>query len=363
MTQQGGFSWTGDTFAFRSGVNLGGWLSQREVPQLKTGLGQQEHYLTFITDDDIASIADWGFDHVRLPFDYDLVEREDNPYTYKEEGFLHIDNCIEWCTKRGLGVLLDFHRPYGISYDRNAINPLLGEAANRERYLALWRVLARRYASVREGLIFELLNEVVDCTGYMYKELIRQAVSAVRGVDAARPVMIGGNMHNSVHTLKELELLDDPAVVYTFHFYEPVPFTHQKAYFCDDLRVYNQTIEYPGDFPGFVEFLNKHPEHADKNRGYVWTENTYEQMKHNLREALLFVEHTGKPLYCGEFGVIDTASADSAGRWLADFTGLLDQYGIPRAYWSYKDMDYGLVDIDGNVRDMELVRIIASKRG
>ena len=44
---------------FKKGVNLGGWLSQGPL--------DKEHLDTFITEKDIARIASWGLDHVRLP--------------------------------------------------------------------------------------------------------------------------------------------------------------------------------------------------------------------------------------------------------------------------------------------------------
>ena len=54
---------------FQRGINLGGWLSQCTPTK--------EHYDTFITEQDLRTIASWGLDHVRLPIDYVLVEQED----------------------------------------------------------------------------------------------------------------------------------------------------------------------------------------------------------------------------------------------------------------------------------------------
>ena len=72
---------------FKKGVNLGGWLSQGPL--------DKEHLDTFITEKDIARIASWGLDHVRLPIDYDNFENEDG--SDKEYGYAYIDSCIEWC--------------------------------------------------------------------------------------------------------------------------------------------------------------------------------------------------------------------------------------------------------------------------
>ena len=50
---------------FQKGVNLGGWISQFDKYD-------KEHFDTFITKKDIEYIASLGFDHVRVPVDYNV---------------------------------------------------------------------------------------------------------------------------------------------------------------------------------------------------------------------------------------------------------------------------------------------------
>jgi endoglucanase len=80
-----------------------------------------------------------------------------------------------------------------------------------------------------------------------------------------------------------------------------------------------------------------------------------------LQPALDFQLRTGKKLYCGEFGVIETAPMQSQVRWLEDFTSLLRQYHIGYALWSYKQMDFGLVDADGRVIDSALLNAVTHR--
>jgi hypothetical protein len=49
-------------------------------------------------------------------------------------------------------------------------------------------------------------------------------------------------------------------------------------------------------------------------------------------------------LYCGEYGVNELADPESAVNWYKDIHTVLDKYGIGRAMWSYKGMDFGLSD-------------------
>ena len=64
------------------------------------------------------------------------------------------------------------------------------------------------------------------------------------------------------------------------------------------------------------------------------------------------------PLYCGEYGVIDCARPEDALVWFTLIHGAFEKYGIGRAAWSYREMDFGLSDarMDG-VRD-ELVKVL-----
>lgn len=81
---------------YMRGINLGGWLSQ--CAEYSEG-----HYSSFITENDIKTISEWGLDHIRLPVDYNVIEDEDGRVL--PNGYKHIDDCIEWCEKYGLNVI------------------------------------------------------------------------------------------------------------------------------------------------------------------------------------------------------------------------------------------------------------------
>ncbi|MBB6633601.1 glycoside hydrolase family 5 protein [Cohnella thailandensis] len=339
---------------FRAGVNLGGWLSQYFA-----NLAGGNHFDSFITESDIAVIAGWGADHVRLPVDYDIIENESAPMTYDEANLERIDRCLEWCGKHGLNVILDLHKAPGQVYGYvPEPNPMLNEDGNRERFLAIWTMLAKRYQGIGNRLVFELVNEITDSTDYQWNRVYLSAVEAIRQTDAERVVLVGGNDANSVLTLKELTLSDDPLVVYNFHYYEPLFFTHQLAPFSEDILEYGKIVHYPGEMPEAQAYLNKHPEYLHKLGRQAWERNDKQLIEKYLRHADNFMTYAGKQLYCGEFGVIDQAQPDDAVRWVRDVVRLLDERGIGRAYWSYKEMDFGLVDRNGAVVNKELIRAL-----
>ena len=114
---------------YQKGVNLGGWLSQCD--------DTEETYSTFVVEEDIKIIKGWGMDHVRLPFDYELIEDKDgNPV---ESGYGHIQDAIDWCGKYGLNMVLDLHKTMGYSFD-DAFGErgFFDSEALQERFYKLW---------------------------------------------------------------------------------------------------------------------------------------------------------------------------------------------------------------------------------
>ncbi|MEF2966362.1 glycoside hydrolase family 5 protein [Paenibacillus sp. M1] len=342
---------------YRAGVNLGGWLSQYFA-----ALAGEGHFDRFITEEDIAIIAGWGADHVRLPVDYDIIENGGAKEPFQEANLEYIDRALDWCDKHGLRVILDLHKAPGQVYGYGSEpNPMLADEVNRQRFLAIWTMFAKRYKGIGDRLVFELVNEISDPTDYQWNRVYVRAVETIRSVDAERVVLVGGNDANSVLTLKELTLVEDPKVVYNFHHYDPLFFTHQLAHFSEDILEYGQVIHYPGEMPGVQEYLNRHPEYLHKLGRQAWETNDKQLIEKYLRHADNFTTYTGKQLYCGEFGVIDSAKPDDAVRWVKDVIELLDARRIGRAYWSYKEMDFGLVDRNRNVVNGELIKVLFGK--
>ena len=80
------------------GINLGGYLSQCTH--------SSEHYKEFITKNDIIKIADFGFDHVRLPIDYNVIEDENGNAI--EDGYCLLSDIVSWCKENELNIILAF---------------------------------------------------------------------------------------------------------------------------------------------------------------------------------------------------------------------------------------------------------------
>lgn len=64
---------------------------------------------------------------MRVPFDYPLIEDDDKPFVYKESGFAYLDNCVAWCRKAGINLVLDLHRAPGFSFNEPEKSVLFGD--------------------------------------------------------------------------------------------------------------------------------------------------------------------------------------------------------------------------------------------
>ncbi|KAF5373029.1 hypothetical protein D9758_001649 [Tetrapyrgos nigripes] len=161
------------------GVNLGGWLTPEPfiVPSLfepyvnlptpaidewtlseamkadtaHGGINQlEDHYKTFITEEDFAEIAGAGLNYVRIALPYWAIEtRGDEPFL-EGVAWKYFLKAIQWARKYGIRINLDLHTLPGSQNGWNHsgrlgdINMLMGPMgfANAQRSLDYIRVLA-----------------------------------------------------------------------------------------------------------------------------------------------------------------------------------------------------------------------------
>jgi endoglucanase len=343
---------------FKKGINLGGWISQYQMwPNI--------NFDTFITEKDIALISSWGMDHVRLPVDCEIIEEDAAPFKMKEGGLRHIDDCLKWCKAHNLALIIDLHRAPGYSFENTvkdadqSKNQLWTNVSLQERYINIWKSMAVRYRDTKSNLIFELLNEVTGVDPSAWNSLAGKTVEAIHKIDPQRIIMIGGTQYNSVYALKDISVINDPNIVYTFHFYEPLVFTHQKAPWVNASVDYSKTLEYPGIFPDLDLFLKSHPEYESIMGRYRGRKLDGETMRMDLQPAVDFMKKTGKELYCGEFGIFNKTSLESRKAWFTDLIKFLNESNIGHAVWSYKDDGFGFVNsVTSAPVNADLIKIV-----
>ncbi len=296
---------------FYRGVNLGGWFSQCDY--------SEDRLNNFIKEPDFEKIASWGLDHVRIPIDYNILEGPDG--AYREDGMERIEKALSLAKKYGLNVVADLHKTAGFSFDSGERESGFFESEKyQERFLRLWEELAKRFGNDPGHVAFELLNEVTDQKFIdVWNRVVRQCIGRIRAYAPDTLILVGSYWNNSPEAVKDLEKPYDDKVIFNFHCYDPLKFTHQGAYWTDQID--------PGERYRF-EDLEITPEYFEKQ----------------FASALEKAGECGTTVYCGEYGVIDRVPPEDVLKWFKTIHSVFEKQGISRAAWSYREMDFGLSD-------------------
>ena len=323
---------------FQKGVNLGGWFSQCSHTQ--------EHYQNFIGEEDFCNLSAWGIDHVRLPVDYNLVEKKDGSYC--EEGFAYIRQVLNWCEKYDLNMILDLHKTAGYSFDPDERETgFFTEEKYQQRFYRLWEEFAKRFGGQENRIAFELLNEVVEkeCSE-KWNQIADTCIQRIREICPSIPILVGGYWNNCVAAVKDLGMPQDENIIYNFHCYEPLIFTHQGAGW-----VKGMTSEFRFSFDHTIGEIEKAtaeklPEQLGLIPKSLNPDRTLdaEFFKEMFQEAVRVAQERDVCLYCGEYGVIDRAQPAEAVKWYRAIHQAFEELGIGRATWTYRGLNYGLTD-------------------
>ena len=117
---------------------------------------------------DIRAMADLGYNSVRLPLTAWVLLPEEPGINFSEEGFAMLDQVLEWCEKYRIYAIIDMHGApggqSGLACDDGLDNipHMFMEPESRERTLALWEEIARRYADREIVGGYDLLNEPIS---------------------------------------------------------------------------------------------------------------------------------------------------------------------------------------------------------
>ena len=339
---------------FKTGVNFGCWISQ--YSKLDYAM-----FRKMTTKDDVLRVRDWGFDHVRLPFDYPLLVDDSDLYTFKPEGVAFLDDLVTWTKDAGVSLLLDLHWAPGYRFQDKGANTLFETEEMQKVFISMWTQLAERYKGEGDTLAFDLLNEVAEVE-YLdpWIALAQRTVKAIRDISVDRDIIYGGAYYNSVHMLDKLPVADDPHIVYNFHYYEPILFTHQFASWSEINRACPVAQEYPADFTNdLLAFVKENPQYESVMAKYQGMRCDRATLARDLQQAADFQAKHGVMTYCGEYGAYDKAPQESRINWLRDVTDLFNQHHIGRALWNYLGGGFGLYDWEKQVEtEPEIVKII-----
>ncbi|MEZ6096956.1 MAG: glycoside hydrolase family 5 protein [Pirellulaceae bacterium] len=309
---------------FQRGVNLANYL---EVPP-----GEDWGGLLY-TEDDYRKIAAEGFDHVRLPVAWHHHCGQSPNFLIHEWFWERVEQQIDWAEKYGLAIIVNTHH-----FDAFMEDP----QGQRQKFVALWKQIGERLAKRPDSVAFEILNEPHGAaTTELMSEIYSELIPILRRSNPERAIFVGPSTWNLSLALEQLRLPDDDRLIVTVHAYDPMPFTHQNAWWSDETKAIHD-VTFPGPPPKPVAI----PLQLDEtNRS--WLENynrlpaeenpcSTSRLEFEFSLARAWGESFGRPIHLGEFGVYEKVDSDSRARYLTAVRTLAEQNQMGWCLWDWR---------------------------
>ncbi len=251
--------------------------------------------------DDLGIIRAAGFDTVRIPVNWQAHSDRAAPHSIDPAWLARVSEVVDAALGRGLNVILDNH-----GFDALHADP----AANAPWLTALWYQIAQHFADrPAHRLWFEIDNEPHGVlTNANLLRTLGPALIAIRLSNPDRPVIIGGEHWSGVEALATLPLPADRQVYPTFHYYQPMGFTHQGATWVTPY----------------------HP------AGAVWgSAQDRAALAADVAKVHAYAERTGKMPILGETGVFTTAAPTQRVAYTRAITRAFAPLGGGICVWAY----------------------------
>ncbi len=285
--------------SFERGMNISNWL---EAPW-QTNWPTETGY----TKADLQLMKDAGIKSLRLPINF--AEISDSIYPYNVDTahvlFQRIDTVIKWADELSMNLIIDNHHGWELTNEN--------WRSYKDRFAKLWGTVAKRYQYLDpDQYFFELLNEPpipfndLDSLNLLFTT----AIDSIRNYTTEHSIIVSPNLGSWGMAFDLYRPLEDTNLIYTWHCYDPIDFTHQG---------FSWGTQYPAGTP------------------FPYENSFYEQFLYTgLQRVIHWKDSFDMPLFLGEFGVSEHADADSRCRWVELVTHTSDSMDIPWFYWDWR---------------------------
>jgi len=295
-----------------------------------------EHFENYIPETEAVLMANLGLKHVRLCVQpRGLME---STGAVREERAGQLEAALRRFHNAGLMVVVDIHNE-----DRaSELNPEWQDA-----FVKFWTTLAARLSKFDPDLtVLEIINEpVFRGRESDWDAFNARLAAAIRQSAPQHTIMTSGANWGGIDGLKKLKPLPDKNVVYSFHCYDPFPFTHQGATWSSEDVKPLRNVPYPSS-PEAVAPLLAALDYKPGSRRLIerygnerWNKD---KLAARFKEGIEWGARHGVPLYCGEFGVFPPhTKPEHRANWFRDFGEVLADHKIGWAVWGW-DEGFGL---------------------
>jgi endoglucanase len=310
---------------FSRGVNLSGWFEVDSPRAIQ---------FTRYAKRDFAELKALGCDVIRLPINLKAMTSGAPDYRIDPLFLSFLDEAVSWAEELGIHIIVDNH----------TFNPNIPTERDIEKILlAEWKQLAARYRDRSDFVLYEVLNEPhgIDCA--RWAKIQGRVVAAIREIDPRHAIIVGSANFNSYRDLTDLPKYPHDNIIYTFHFYDPMVFTHQGAVWLKPSMESLVGVPFPYD----QERMPMVPKKLQGTwidydlRGYSAIA-TPEKIETLLDGPARFARERNVPVFCGEFGVhMPGSPADDRVVWHRLVREALEKRGLSWALWDV----YGIFGI------------------
>ena len=119
---------------------------------------------SYINKQDFDNVKKLGFNCIRLPFFYKILEDDNQPGIYKKHGWDLLDSAVTNCASKNIYCIIDLHgTPGGQNADhttgQTGLDKLFWKKEYQDRTVKMWEAIARRYKNESAVAGYDLINE------------------------------------------------------------------------------------------------------------------------------------------------------------------------------------------------------------
>lgn len=175
-------------------------VSAQSIPRwrgnhINTNLTMRQHGRPYVAEQDIADIADMGFNYLRLMlFWFDFCAVKEDMLTFNPEWLESFDRVVEWCAKYRIHLCIDMHALPGYGFDNRTV---MEDEQSHTNSLLVWDVLSARYADVPSNLLsYNLVNEpdANYFTDESYAVFATEMIETIRKNDSTQKLLVSDGM-------------------------------------------------------------------------------------------------------------------------------------------------------------------------
>ncbi|MEI5678689.1 MULTISPECIES: glycoside hydrolase family 5 protein [unclassified Mesorhizobium] len=241
------------SFSMKRGINLDIWVTWPDESQW----GDEKAILPFpewrksVTEADLKSLKDNGFDFVRMPVD-------PSPFLsaktvgLRDKLFASVLESVRLVNAAGLKVIVDMHLVPAGGNRSLGMAEVMNDPKLFDTYVDLIRAMAKSLSKEDPTLVaFEAMNEpVIDCGDEktsLWPEKLQRLFAAARASATRLTLVLTGACYSNAESLARLDpkMIPDDNVIWTFHSYDPFLLTHQGATWAGDFIPYVTGLPYP----------------------------------------------------------------------------------------------------------------------